>query len=186
MSLKTIRILSRIAFILYAVAFALTLLVTVLQTPILRSWYGRENPPYVFPLPHVINAVIRFSISLVFMILVNHLRTDRASRTAVLVIGIVLGVHLALGYPESIFYNMSIVNALSMEHSFCYSLLNSLLSWLNILTTPAYFLMVLAMGGFCNRAGRLNAVKESVIEPEFIYQEHKEFPENEALTDNDN
>ena len=168
MSLKTIRILSRTAFILYAVALTLKALATVLQRPLLNAlYYGRlDDFSFVIPLPQILNALVLFAIALISMILINRIRSDQSSRKAVLILGIILGVHTILGFLESWLFSQYMARTWGENYIFAYSLLNSYISWLSILTTPAYFLMVLAMGGFCNRAGRLREEQERVFVPE--------------------
>lgn len=164
MSRKAIRVLAVLAFSLYAAAMIFSALaVTVFRTFILQL-SGAFESPHLFaaagstPVPAAALFVLfmEFGVSLTLMILAFRLRTDPGSRVAVIVLAILLAIFRAMSYPLSIAQNLSVAHSLGAESLAVMSAMNGTLSVIEtVLSVPANILMLLAMGGFCGRAGRL-------------------------------
>ncbi|MBR4459303.1 MAG: hypothetical protein IKS31_10135 [Clostridia bacterium] len=163
MSRKAIRVLAVLAFSLYAAALTVSvLLITVFRISVLQQ-FGFDHhtlPDMVWkvPIPFVSLSLLllEFVISLVLMILAFRLRTDRSSRVAVIVLAILLGILVLLSYPASTLQSISIARSMGPEGVIVHNAMSSAVSTTgSVLIGPANILMLLAMGGFCNRAGRL-------------------------------
>lgn len=148
MSLKSIRTLALVAMILRAAALVAQMAILVINWRV--------------ALLRVLFELAPFAVCLIYMIHTRRLRTDRASRTSVIVLTILTGV-LSLGGNllgdtlTGALVNQAIRSGLMSGYELArISTINSLTS--TLLSIPALILMSLSMGGFCNRAGRLNAV----------------------------
>ena len=161
MSLKTIRILSTIAMIIYAVSLALHTAAWVYELTL--NWQmALLNASFY-------HGLILFALSLVLMLMVRRLKTDRASKKCVIVLVSVLGgwqlLSFGLSFLFARLFNVYIdLGSISWYSFSVFSNINSIAN--AVLNGPALVLMVLTMGGFCNRAGRLQQEQERPAVPE--------------------
>ena len=115
------------------------------------------------------HGVILFALSLVLMLMVRRLKTDSASKKCVIILVSVLGGWqlLSFGLSFLISYLFNVYIDLGTISWYSFSVFNNINSIANVvLNGPALVLMVLAMGGFCNRAGRLQQEQERPAAPE--------------------
>ncbi len=170
MSLKAIRVLSTIAFCLFAAA----LLVCVLSIPLYRpllSIYGirEEDAQMTIPLPSLISIIASCGIALALMIMTRKLRTDQASKIAVIVLAVIIIVKPIINLLISYVSRWYVIRVFGYKTLASYFALSNVLSLiLTPLTSPASLLMLLAMGAFCNRAGRLNGAANTAAADDCI------------------
>lgn len=159
MSRKTVRVLSIIAMCLYGAA----LLITLLSLPLHRQFKMMVSASlpavgyFVIPLPQLVSVLLSFGISLTLMILVLKLRTDRASKIAVLALAIAWGVRIVVNLLCSLLFTMSVVNMLGTAAMASLTFHSTALNYfVTPLESAGGILTLLAMGAFCSRAGQLN------------------------------
>ena len=165
--------LAIIAASLYLLALLITVAgVTFLKVPLLRA-YDSYNDPYleyakthtVVPVTFLAYTGLDAILSGVFVLLTFRLRSDRASLKWVIVLAVLLSL---LMFSESAILQLE--SRIRAAQSFdAYNVCNHLqyaISSINSRFTPiAYILMLLAMGGFCNRGWRANHPGEPEPEP---------------------
>ena len=168
MSLKTIRILSTIAMIFYAVSLALHTAAWVYELTL--SWQmALLNASFY-------HGLILFALSLILMLMVRRLRTDRASKKCVIILASVLGGWQLLSFGLSFLF-ARLINAyvdlgtISVHSLVVFSYISNIANV--VLNGPALVLMVLTMGSFCNRAGRLQQERPAAPEAAEWIQEDK-------------
>ena len=133
MSLKSIRTLALVAMILRAAALVAQMAILVINWRV--------------ALLRVLFELAPFAVCLIYMIHTRRLRTGVLS----------LGGNLLGDTLTGALVNQAIRSGLMSGYELArISTINSLTS--TLLSIPALILMSLSMGGFCNRAGRLNAV----------------------------
>ena len=165
MSVKAVRVLAVIAFALFATAFLLTGLGTLLQAPLKRLWdVSPEVVAYrTVPVPALVNGLVLFGLSLWHMLSALRCRSRRSSRIQVIVLTVLLLVWTVLFNPL-ISYSCTFLQAhyLGAAAIAAYSALTSALTvFLTPLSTTAYVLMILSMGAFFGRGGAENQDSEN-------------------------
>ena len=160
MSLKTLRILSTIAMFFYAVSLALLTAGWVYE--LTQSWQMALVDLQFY------HGLILFALSLILMLMVRRLKTDGASKKCVIILVSVLGgwqlLSFGLGFLISYLFNIYIDLGVISAYSISFNNMNSIANV--VLNGPALVMMVLAMGAFCNRAGRLQQEQARPAAPE--------------------
>ena len=165
MSVKAVRVLAVIAFALFATAFLLTGLGTLLQAPLKQLWgVSPEVVAYrTVPVPALANALVMTGLSLWHMLSALRCRSRRSSRIQVIVLTVLLLVWTVLFNPL-ISYGCTSLQAhyLGAAAIAAYSALTSALTvFLTPLSTTAFVLMLLSMGAFFGRGGSENTAEEN-------------------------
>ena len=165
MSVKAVRVLAVIAFALFATAFLLTGLGTLLQAPLKRLWgVSPEVAAYrTVPVPALVDGLVLFGLSLWHMLSALRCRSRRSSRIQVIVLTVLLLVWKVLFSPAiSYGYMLFQAHYLGTVATAAYTSLTSALSvFIEPLSAVAYVLMLLSMGAFFGRVGSENTAEEN-------------------------